>query len=166
MSVPGGDAARTGGDTRFKRLDAAMRRQQYRADALLEVLHAAQELFGFLPEQVLAHVARGLALPLSRVYGVASFYNLFRLAPRGRHDCTVCLGTACWVAGGRDLLAGLEEAHGAGPHQTTPDGQLSVGVVRCIGTCGLAPVAILDGEIAGGQTRDSLLRRVKGWRAP
>jgi bidirectional [NiFe] hydrogenase diaphorase subunit len=139
-----------------------MRRHQFRADALLEVLHAAQELFGFLPDPVLAHVARGLGLPLSRVYGVASFYNLFRLEPKGEHDCTVCLGTACYVAGGGDLLAGLEEAHGVRPHQRTSDGRLSVGVVRCIGTCGLAPVAVLDGEILGGQTRAGLLQRVKG----
>ena len=79
-----------GGDKRLKMLDAAMRRQQFQPDALLEVLHAAQELYGFLSTEVLAHIGRSLKVPPSRVYGVATFYNHFALKPKGEHTCTVC----------------------------------------------------------------------------
>lgn len=166
MSVPGGGAAHPSGDKRFETLDAAMRRQQHRADALLELLHAAQGLFGFLADDVLIFLARGLGLPLSRVYGVATFYNLFTLAPKGEHTCTVCLGTACYVKGAGDILAGLAEAHGAGAGQTTADGKLSVVVARCIGACGAAPAVAFDQELRGEQTRAGVLARVRGWTGP
>jgi bidirectional [NiFe] hydrogenase diaphorase subunit len=166
MTAPGGSAAHPSGDKRFKMLEAAMRRQQYQADSLLEVLHAAQELFGFLSDDVLIFVGRGLKLPLSRVYGVATFYNLFTLKPKGEHTCTVCMGTACYVKGAGQILEGLQEAHGVGAGQTTPDGKLSVVVARCVGACGIAPAVVFDGEVAGMQTRESALKRVKGWVLP
>lgn len=166
MSVPGGGAAHPSGDRRFETLDAAMRREQYRSDALLELLRVAQELFGFLAEDVLIFLARGLEVPLSRVYGVATFYNLFTLAPRGQHTCTVCLGTACYVKGAGDILAGLEEAHGAKAGETTADGKLSVVVARCIGACGAAPAVAFDRELLGEQTLAGVLARVKGWIGP
>jgi len=143
-----------------------MRRQQYQADSLLEVLHAAQELFGFLSDDVLIFVGRGLKLPLSRVYGVATFYNLFTLKPKGEHTCTVCMGTACYVKGAGQILEGLAEAHGVKAGETTPDGKLSVVVARCVGACGIAPAVVFDGEVAGMQTRESALERVKGWVLP
>ncbi len=165
MSAPGGSTGHPSGDKRFKMLDAALRRQQYQSDALLEILHAAQELFGFLSDDVLTYVGRSLKLPLSRVYGVATFYNLFTLKPKGAHTCTVCMGTACYVKGAGDLLAGLESAHGVKAGQTTADDQLSVVVARCVGACGVAPAVVFDLELAGQQTRASVLERVKGWRA-
>jgi len=143
-----------------------MRRQQYQADSLLEVLHAAQELFGFLSDDVLIFVGRGLKLPLSRVYGVATFYNLFTLKPKGEHTCTVCMGTACYVKGAGAILGGLEEAHGVKAGETSPDGKLSVVVARCVGACGIAPAVVFDGEVAGLQTRAQVLERVKGWVTP
>jgi bidirectional [NiFe] hydrogenase diaphorase subunit len=144
-------------------LDAAMRRLQYQAGALLEVLHTAQELFGFLSDDVLLYVGRGLKLPLSRVYGVATFYNLFSLKPKGEHTCTGCLGTACYVKGAGDILAGLEQAHGVRAGETTADGQLSVVVARCVGACGAAPAVVFDHQIAGEQSRATVLKRVKEW---
>jgi len=143
-----------------------MRRQQYQADSLLEVLHAAQELFGFLSDDVLIFVGRGLKLPLSRVYGVATFYNLFTLKPKGEHTCTVCMGTACYVKGAGAILAGLEQAHGVRAGATSPDGKLSVVVARCVGACGIAPAVVYDGEVAGMQTKEHALERVKGWLTP
>jgi bidirectional [NiFe] hydrogenase diaphorase subunit len=143
-----------------------MRRHQFRADALLELLREAQELFGFLADDVLLFLARGLEVPLSRVYGVATFYNLFTLAPKGEHTCTVCLGTACYVKGAGDILAGLEEAHGARAGETTADGKLSVVVARCIGACGAAPAVAFDRELRGDQTRAAVLARLKGWLGP
>ena len=85
------------GDERFKVLDTTMKRNQYRQDALIEILHKAQEAFGYLEKDVLTYVARGLKLPLGRVYGVATFYHLFSLKPKGVHTCEICVGTACHV---------------------------------------------------------------------
>jgi bidirectional [NiFe] hydrogenase diaphorase subunit len=166
MRAPEGASAHASGDERFRLLDAAMRRQQHRADSLLEVLHAAQELFGFLADDVLIFVARGLKLPRSRVYGVATFYNLFTLVPRGEHTCNVCMGTACYVKGAGEILAALVEAHGVRPGQTSPDGKLSVLAARCVGTCGIAPAVVFDGEMTGIQTTAGVLARVRGWVAP
>ena len=87
------------GDKRFKMLDVAMKRHQFQPDALIEVLHTAQELFGYLDDDVLVYVGRSLRVPLSRVYGVATFYNFFSLKPQGEHTCVVCMGTACYVKG-------------------------------------------------------------------
>src|SRR6476619_3711072 len=86
-------------DQRMKMLDAAIRKNQHRQDALIEVLHRAQDLFGYLEVPVLRHVARSLKLPPSRVYGVATFYHLFTLQPKGEHTCVICMGTACYVQG-------------------------------------------------------------------
>jgi bidirectional [NiFe] hydrogenase diaphorase subunit len=166
MSVPGGGAAHPSGDDRFGLLDAAVRRHQHRADALLELLHRAQELFGYLPDDVLRFLARGLGLPLSRVYGVATFYNLFTFSPRGAHTCTVCLGTCCYVKGAGDILSALEEVHGVRPGETTADGRLSVAVARCIGACGAAPAVGFDEDLRGEQTRASVLARVGDWSRP
>jgi len=166
MKAPEGASAHASGDERFKLLDAAMRRQQNRADSLLEVLHTAQELFGFLPDDVLIFVGRGLKLPLSRVYGVATFYNLFTLEPRGVHTCDVCMGTACSVKGAGEILAALVQAHGVRAGQTSPDGTLSVLASRCVGTCGIAPAVVFDGEMTGMQTKAGVLARVRGWVAP
>jgi bidirectional [NiFe] hydrogenase diaphorase subunit len=163
MSASGGGAAHPSGDKRFKLLDGALRRQQYQPEALLEILHEAQGLFGFLSEDVLTYVGRSLKLPLSRVYGVATFYNLFTLKPKGVHTCTVCLGTACFVKGAGEILAGLEQAHGVKAGGTTADGQLSVVVARCVGACGAAPAVLFDHELAGAQSRQDVLTRVKGW---
>jgi bidirectional [NiFe] hydrogenase diaphorase subunit len=149
------------GDKRFKMLDAAMKRHQYQSDALLEILHQAQELFGFLADDVLIYVGRALKAPLSRVYGVATFYNFFTLKPKGAHTCTVCLGTACYVKGASDILEGLRARYDVKAGETTPDGQLSVVVARCVGACGIAPAVAFDSEVAGKQTRSSVLERVR-----
>jgi NADH:ubiquinone oxidoreductase subunit E len=100
------------GDKRFKMLEATMKKHQFQQSALIEVLHAAQELFGYLEFDLLYFIARGLKLPPSRVYGVATFYHFFSLKPKGEHTCVVCTGTACYVKGAWRLLDGVEhEAH-------------------------------------------------------
>jgi len=152
-----------GGDKRLKMLDAAIRRQQAQPDALLEVLHSAQELYGFLADDVLVHVGRSLKLPLSRVYGVATFYNHFTLAPKGEHTCTVCLGTACYVKGAGEILRAARRELGVAEGQTTADGKVSLVVARCVGACGIAPAVVFDQEMAGKQTPEAVLARVKGW---
>lgn len=151
------------GDKRFEELEVTMKRHQYRQDALIEVLHAAQKLFGFLEAPVLHFVAHHLKLPPSRVYGVATFYHLFTLTPRGRHSCLICTGTACYVKGADKLLAAVSQAVGVGPGQTTADGELTLGTVRCLEPCGIAPVAVLDGAVRGHEDPETLLQQVKGW---
>jgi bidirectional [NiFe] hydrogenase diaphorase subunit len=151
------------GDKRFKILDATLRKQQFRPDSLIEVLHKAQELFGYLEEDVLLYVARALLLPPSRVYGVATFYHLFTLKPRGEHTCVVCLGTACFVKGAGDILAAAEKYAGVKSGETTPDNRVSLLSARCIGACGIAPAVVFDGTTAGQQTPEAVLKQLKGW---
>ncbi|HEY9853594.1 MAG TPA: bidirectional hydrogenase complex protein HoxE [Leptolyngbyaceae cyanobacterium] len=151
------------GDKRLKVLDITMKRAQYRQDALIEVLHKAQESFGFLEEDVLIYVARKLKLPLSRVYGVATFYHLFSLKPSGAHSCVVCLGTACYVKGSGAVLEALENHTGIHQGETTSDGQMSLMTARCLGACGIAPAVVYDGTVAGRQTADEAIEKVKDW---
>ncbi len=152
------------GDKRFKVLDMTMKRNQYRQDALIEVLHKAQEAFGYLEEDVLLYVARGLRLPLSRVYGVATFYHLFTLKPSGAHTCVVCLGTACYVKGGGEIVKEIEQKFGIRPGETTPDSQISVMAARCIGACGIAPAVVFDGTVAGKQTPEMVVNQLKQYQ--
>jgi bidirectional [NiFe] hydrogenase diaphorase subunit len=151
------------GDKRFKILDAAMRRHQFQPHALLEVLHTAQGLFGYLADDLLIYIGRSLRLPLSRVYGVATFYHLFSLKPRGAHACVICMGTACYVKGAAAILDRIERACEVKAGDTTADGQLSLLTARCIGACGVAPVVVFDGEIAGNLDAEATLQRLKGW---
>src|SRR5579872_2280246 len=123
-------------DNREKMLERAMSRHNYSGDALIEVLHTAQELYGFLTPALLKQVARKLKLPPSRVLGVTTFYHFFSLAPKGEHTFVVCLGTACYVAGGLGLVETLERRC-ARVGSTSPDGKVSVNTARCIGSCGL-----------------------------
>lgn len=164
----GQDESRPGthpsGDDRFARIDEAMRRHRFEQDALIEVLHAAQEHFGHLRADLLLYIARGLKLPPSRVYGVATFYHLFTLTPRGEHTCVVCTGTACYVRGVDRLLAAIEAETGAVPGQTTPDGRITLEVARCVGACGIAPVVVFDGNTEGSQTAESTLDRIRKWK--
>jgi bidirectional [NiFe] hydrogenase diaphorase subunit len=142
-------------DNREKLLERAMSRHQYSGDALIEVLHTAQELFGFLSPPLMKTIARKLRLPPSRVFGVATFYHFFSLKPKGEHTFVVCLGTACYVAGSLRLLERLERrCVRAG--QTTPDGKVSVDTARCIGSCGLAPAMTYDGNVLPRVTPEML----------
>lgn len=146
-------------DNREKLLERAMARHNYSGSALIEVLHTAQGLYGFLTPTLLRAVARKLKLPPSRVLGVATFYHFFQLEPKGEHSIVVCTGTACYVAGAQKLMHVLEHrcARAGG---TSPDGKVSVATARCIGCCGLAPAAIQDGRIVGRMTPELLNREL------
>jgi bidirectional [NiFe] hydrogenase diaphorase subunit len=151
------------GDRRFKLLEVTMKRHQHRQDALIEVLHDAQELFGYLELDLLHFIAHHLKLPLSRVYGVATFYHFFTLKPKGKHTCVVCTGTACYVKGADAVLARIaEEAH-VKPGETTTDGELSLLTARCLGACGIAPAVVMDSTVLGKQTPEGVLAHLKGW---
>jgi bidirectional [NiFe] hydrogenase diaphorase subunit len=151
------------GDSRFKMLDASMKRHRFAPEALIEVLHTAQELFGYLQPDILYYIAHHLKLPPSRVYGVATFYHFFTFAPKGEHTCVVCTGTACYVKGADRVLAAIEDSLGTVAGKTTTDGRVSLSTARCLGACGLAPVVVYDGEVAGNQAPERALERLKGW---
>src|SRR5262249_31726407 len=151
------------GDNRFKMLDATIKRHRFAQDALIEVLHTAQELFGYLRLDLLYYIAHALKLPPSRVYGVATFYHFFRFTPQGKHTCVVCAGTACYVKGADQILTAIEESLGTVAGRTTHGGEVSLMTARCLGACGLAPVVVYDGQVAGNQRCEDALERVKGW---
>lgn len=172
-NIASGDAVKSplanhhaSGDRRFKALDMTMKRHQYKPDALIEVLHKAQESFGFLETDVLIYIARGLKLPLSRVYGVATFYHLFSLKPSGAHTCVVCLGTACYVKGSSQVMEALEQELGVKVGETTTDGNVSLMAARCLGACGIAPAMVVDGTVSGKQTPESALDKVRALQQP
>lgn len=137
-----------------------MRLHGHQPDALIETLHAVQESFGFLDTDSLKYVAESLRLPLSLVYGVATFYHFFTLKPPGEHTCVVCLGTACYIAGSSNILKTVEEQTGIKPGETTADRKLSLLTARCMGSCGLAPVVVFDGEVHGKMSSASVLENV------
>ncbi|PDW01133.1 bidirectional hydrogenase complex protein HoxE [Candidatus Viridilinea mediisalina] len=147
-------------DNRLKLLEATMKRHQHRPDALIEVLHKAQELYGYLTPELLISVAQRLHLPPSRVYGVATFYHFFSLVPPGEHNCTICLGTACYVKGAAAILGELEQQLGLQAGQTSADGKISLLAARCLGACGIAPAVVLDGQVIGHAIPDELQTRV------
>lgn len=136
-------------DKRWKIVETRMRRMGDRPSALIEALHAAQEAFGFLDDDALNYVGDTLGVPHSRVYGVATFYSFFTLKPQGEHTCVVCTGTACYINGAKEILAGLQRDLGVKPKETTPDGKLSLLTARCLGACSLAPAVIVDGDVRG-----------------
>jgi bidirectional [NiFe] hydrogenase diaphorase subunit len=151
------------GDKRFKILEAHMKKHQFKHDALIEVLHKAQELFGFLEDDLLLFIAHKLKLPASRVYGVATFYHFFTLKPKGVHTCVVCMGTACYVKGADKVLAAVEQEARIKAGETTTDNQVSLLTARCIGACGIAPAVVYDGTVTPRQSAESALKQVKGW---
>ncbi len=153
--------ARSDGGSRFKKIDRVMKRHGFQQDALIEVLTSAQESYGLLDEELLAHVAQNLRLPLSWVYGVATFYHFFSLAPKGSHQCVVCVGTACYVEGADQIQKDLEERFQVSSGSTTADGRLTLSRARCLGSCGLAPVVVLDGELMGQQTSRSAIAAIE-----
>lgn len=128
---------------------------------LMPVLHAAQELYGYLPEEVLAIVAEELEIPLAEIYGVATFYSRFTLNPKGEHQVSVCLGTACYVKGSADVLAEVEKVLDCSCGSLTPDGKFSVDATRCVGACGLAPIMLVDDDVYGHMTPDRVAEILK-----
>ena len=115
--------------------------------SLIQVLHIAQQIYGYLPLKLQEFIARNLDLPLSEVTGVVSFYSFFSTVPRGRHIIRVCMGTACYVRGGKRVVENLRQRLGIDIGQTTLDKQFSLEVARCIGACGLAPAMMIDSKV-------------------
>jgi bidirectional [NiFe] hydrogenase diaphorase subunit len=148
-------------DKRWRIVETRMRRLGQRPDALIEVLHAAQEAFGYLDADTMDFVARSLGVPLSKVYGVATFYSFFTLKPQGEHACVVCTGTACYINGAGGIIGAIRRGLGVGAGETTSDGKLSLLTARCLGSCSLAPAMILDGEVQGKLTAAAVVAELE-----
>ena len=131
----------------YKKLDEIIESYRGQRGILIQVLHKAQELFGWLPEKVQIKVAEGTGIPLSEVHGVVTFYSFFHTAPRGEHTIRVCLGTACYVRGGKQMLEQFAKDLKVEVGGTTEDGKFSLEINRCVGACGLAPVVVVDNDI-------------------
>jgi NADH-quinone oxidoreductase subunit E len=132
---------------------------------LIMVLHKVQEHFGYLPREIAFEIAERLDVPVAKIYGVITFYHLFKLTKPGRNQIAVCMGTACYLKGGEDLILEFERLLGVGINKVTEDGEFSVEAVRCIGCCGLAPVMTVNGEVFGDvKTKDlkGILERFEG----
>jgi NADH:ubiquinone oxidoreductase subunit E len=129
------------------------RTDERRRGRLIQILHRAQHIFGYLPREVQQHVAAKLAIPESAVSGVVSFYNYFTTKPKGKYVIDVCLGTACYVNGSEKVLQELERVLGVkADTDPTPDGLFSINALRCVGACGLAPVMVVNGKVYGKMT--------------
>src|SRR5438270_9557730 len=150
-------------DKRWRLVDATIRRLGQQSRGLIETLHTVQEAFGYLDEDALKYVAGSLRVPLSRAYGVATFYHFFTLKPAGDHTCVVCMGTACYIKGAPQLLSALQHDLEIKPGETTADGKVSVLTARCLGSCGLAPAVVYDHDVAGKVSPTDLSERQKNW---
>lgn len=125
--------------------------------SVITVLRECQDVVGYLPKELLNVVSQGLNLPFSQVYGVATFYSLFSLEPKGRHTIKVCMGTACYVRGIKDVMDRISRQYDLEEGKTSPDRRFSLESVRCLGACGLAPVLVVDQDIHGIITSEKAL---------
>lgn len=149
------------GDERYKAIDRTMKLFNYEQDALLEVLNSAQENMGYLSEDLLIYISRQLNVPLVQVYGVSTFYHMFTFEPLGENNCIVCTGTACHVKGSDQIVQALATEFNVADGDTTEDGLFSLRSARCLGSCGLAPVVVLNGKVSGKATPDAVRKGVK-----
>ena len=148
-------------DNRRVMLEKAMKEHDFQESALLEILHRAQELYGYLSKDLLMELSGSLNIPPSHVFGVATFYSFFKFKAPGEHLVTACLGTACYVKGVDEILLAIEREFGFKRGETTADGKLSLFVTRCIGACAMAPNIIVDGEVIAKATKEGALERIK-----
>jgi len=123
---------------------------------LIEILHKAQDIFGYLPRDVQLYIARKLGIPGAEVFGVVSFYSYFTTKPRGKHTISVCMGTACFVRGADKIIEKLKEKLGIESNEITEDGLFTLKDVRCIGACGLAPVVMVGDKVYGRVKEEEL----------
>ena len=145
-----------GTEEQKKMLDEVIAANKHDKSRLMAVMQKAQDIYGYLPIEVQEMIAEGMDVPLEKVYGVSTFYAQFSLAPKGKYNISVCMGTACYVKGAQTLLDALTEKLGIGIDECTPDGRFSLTACRCIGACGLGPVLTVNDEVYGKLTADDI----------
>src|SRR4030067_3129476 len=133
----------------FEHVGKIIDKHQCKRTALISILHDIQDRYHHLPKEALKKVASRLQMDPNDIYGVATFYKSFSLIPQGKHSITLCLGTACHVRGGQNILRELTKCLGIGPGQTTKDKQFSLNAVNCLGVCAIGPVMLVDGKFYG-----------------
>ena len=148
----------------YKALKREIIRYRRKPGPLIQVLHRAQEIFGYLPPEVQFFVAKELNVPLSSVYGVVTFYNFFRTEPVARHIINICMGTACHVKGAANVAEALSKELGIKIGETTEDKMFTLSTARCFGACGLAPVMMINDEVYGKLTPEKAVEIVKKYR--
>ena len=131
---------------------------------LIMVLHKVQQTYGYIPRSIAIEISEMLDVPLAKIYGVVTFYNFFKLQKAGKYIAQVCLGTACYLRGGDDLIKEFEKQLGVGVNATTSDGLFSVEAVRCLGCCGLAPVVVVNGEVYGKLKKEDVAGIIEKYR--
>jgi bidirectional [NiFe] hydrogenase diaphorase subunit len=148
-------------DNRRVLLEKVLKEHNYQEDALLEILHRAQEIYGYLDKDLLMDISGSLNLPPSKVYGVATFYSFFKLRKPGEHVVTSCLGTACYVKGAEEIVQAIEKEFNVKRGGSTPDGKLSLVATRCIGACAMAPTLVVDDEVIPKATKEVVIEKIK-----
>ncbi len=149
---------------KFDELDAFINQLETREGALIEILHKAQNIFGYLPRDVQLYIARKLDIPGAEVFGVVSFYSYFTTKPRGKHTISVCMGTACFVRGADRIIERFKEKLGIESNEITEDGLFTLKDVRCIGACGLAPVVMVDDKVYGRVKEEEIDEIINSFR--
>ena len=149
----------------FDELDMFINSMETTKGALIQILHKAQNIFGYLPRDVQLFIARKLGIPGAEVFGVVSFYSYFTTKPRGKHTISVCMGTACFVRGSDKIIERLKEILGIEANENTQDGLFSLKDVRCIGACGLAPVMMIDDKVYGRVKEEELEDILNSYRS-
>jgi len=148
----------------FEKVDGILTKYGYEESQIIAILQEIQAIHNYLPEEVLKYVAEELDIPLSRVYGLVTFYKAFSLKPRGKHLISVCLGTTCHVRGGRKILEKIERDLGIKAGETTPDLKFTLETVNCVGCCAIGPIVIIDENYFGEMNLekvDLVLRRYR-----
>ncbi|MFH1114097.1 MAG: NADH-quinone oxidoreductase subunit NuoE [Pseudomonadota bacterium] len=148
----------------LEQLDPVIERYYGNPGYLIPALKEAQELFGYLPEEVQKKLAVGLNIPASHVYGVVTFYSFFTIEPRGRHVIRLCLGTACYVKGAKEILNIMQRQVGIDVGQTSDDGRFTLEAVRCLGACGLAPVFLVGDNTHGNVVPGETMKILDGYQ--
>ncbi len=148
-------------DRRRLMLEKILKEHNYQGSALLEVLHSAQEIYGYLDKDLLMDISESLNLPPSHVFGVTTFYSFFKLRKPGEHVVTGCLGTACYVKDVEQILEAIESEFNLKRGGSTSDGKLSILITRCIGACAMAPNIVVDDEVIGKATKEIVIEKIK-----
>lgn len=148
-------------DNRRLSLEKVMKEHNYQESALLEILHRAQEIYGYLDKDLLIDISQSLNLPPSHVYGVATFYSFFKFKQQGQHIVTGCLGTACYVKDVGQIFEAVENEFNVKRGGSTADGKLSLLITRCIGACAMAPNIVIDNEVVGKATKEIVIAKIK-----
>lgn len=145
-------------EEKFQELEEFIKNLPEKKGALIEVLHKAQGIFGYLPQEVQLFVGEKLDIPASKIFGVVTFYSYFTMEPRGEYVINVCMGTACFVRGAGAVLQEFHKQLGTKSGETTPDGKFTVDILRCVGACGLAPVVTVNDKVYGHVTSADVKR--------